>query len=68
MRLKKLIRCLKEHDIAVERPRRGSHWKFKKDGFRTYPVAAHNGDRTEVPDRYLRGLIRNFDLDDDALD
>jgi hypothetical protein len=47
----------------VSRPNRGSHWLAKKAGFRTYPIPAHNGEKTEIPDVYIRGFCRNFGID-----
>jgi len=51
------------YGIEVLRPSRGSHWLAKKPGFRTYPIPAHNAERTEVSDVYIRGLCRNFGID-----
>ena len=64
-RLKRIIAVATEYDIAFSPPSSGSHWKAKKDGYRTYPVPAHNGERTEISDQYIRGLCRNFGLNAD---
>lgn len=61
-RLKRIIAVAAEYGIAFSPPSSGSHWKAKKDGFRTYPVPAHNGERTEISDPYIRGLCRNFGI------
>lgn len=57
-----MIAVAAEYGITFSRPSSGSHWKAKKDGYRTYPVPAHNGERTEISDQYIRGLCRNFGL------
>lgn len=53
----------KHEDIEIEKPSRGSHWKAKKPGYRTYPIPAHNGKKTEISDRYIEGFCRNFEID-----
>ena len=65
-RLSALIRALEIMGVEVVRPNGGSHWKAKKDG-KTYPIAAHNGEKSQIGDEYLRGLSRCFDLDLDVL-
>jgi hypothetical protein len=64
-RLRRLISVCAEYGISVERPSSGSHWKAKKPGFRTYPIPAPNGEKTEISDAYIRGLCRSSDLDRD---
>lgn len=62
MRLGDLADRLKSHGVKLERPSSGSHWKFVGPGGRTYPVPAHNGLRTELPDVYVRGAHRAFGI------
>lgn len=64
-RLNALIRALQERGIVVEPPRSGgSHWKARRpDGGACYQLPAHNGLRTELPDVYVRGVARHFDID-----
>jgi hypothetical protein len=63
-RLREIIAICEQLGVALEPPKGGgSHWKAKKDGFRTFPLPAHNGERTEISDHYIRALCRNFDLD-----
>lgn len=65
-RLRRVKAVAEGFGIEVSKPQGGgSHWKAKKPGFRTYPVPAHNGEKTEIGDQYIRGLCRNFDLDPD---
>jgi len=33
-------------------------------GGKVYPLAAHNGERSEIRDLYIKGLCRCFDLDE----
>lgn len=65
-RLKALARVLAAHGVDLERPRSGSHWKFRTDS-ETYPVPAPNGTRSEISDIYIRGLCRTFGVDYDEL-
>jgi hypothetical protein len=62
-RLDRIIAAAAHYGIGVTKPNRGSHWLAKKPGFRTYPIPAHNGERTETSDVYIRGLCRNFEID-----
>jgi hypothetical protein len=57
-----IVRAARKLGIEVERPRSGSHWKFKREGDRTYPIPAHNGEKQEIDDKYIQGLCRNFNL------
>ena len=41
----------------------GSHWRCEKDGV-CYPIPAHNGDKTEISDVYIRGVCRELKLDE----
>lgn len=65
-RLRDLVRALAEHGIDVQKPKKGSHWRAVRDG-RTYPIPAHNGEKTEIPDTYVNGVCRAFELDADAV-
>lgn len=40
----------------------GSHWKASGPGW-SYPIPAHNGEKTEIGDAYIRGLCRAAGLD-----
>jgi hypothetical protein len=62
-RLRALIAICAQFAIEVEPPKGSSHWKAKKAGFRTFPIPAHNAERTEISDSYIRALCRNFGLD-----
>ena len=67
-RLREIIAiCAERYGITVEKPSSGSHWKCKRDGCRTYPIPAHNGERSEIPDQYIRALCRNFGIDYDEM-
>jgi hypothetical protein len=47
---------------------RGKHWKFlTADGSKCYPVKAHNGERSEISDIYIKGLCREFGVDESEL-
>lgn len=63
-RLRDIKRVLTALGIAVEEPSSGSHWKASNDG-KTYPIPASNGLKTEISDKYIKGLCRCFSLDVD---
>lgn len=64
-RLNAIIRALRDRGITVDPPRGGgSHWKaHHPDGGPCFMLAAHNGERTEMSDGYIRGLCRRFEYD-----
>lgn len=67
-RLREILQICERHfGISSEPPKRGSHWKLKRDNARTYPIPAGNGERTEIPDHYVRALCRNFGIDYDEM-
>jgi hypothetical protein len=61
-RLSELIAIVREFGIEVSRPSSGSHWKFSKSGFRSYPVPASNAERSEIKWQYVLGLCRHFEI------
>jgi hypothetical protein len=66
-RLCELIRAAKSLGLGIAKPNSGSHWKFERAGYRPYPVAAHNGERTEIPDKYIRGMCRAMGVEEAEL-
>jgi hypothetical protein len=62
-RLRDLIRVCATYQIEIKNPKKGSHWKAVRGGSRTFPVPAHNAEKTEIPDEYIRALCRNFGID-----
>jgi hypothetical protein len=64
--LRALKRAIEALGGTVEEPRSGSHWKARH-GAACYPIPAHNGTKTEIADKYIRGLCRNLGLDEAAL-
>ena len=61
-RLADLKRGLKSFSVEILTPHGGSHWRAERDG-KTYPIPAHNGEKTMISDQYLRGVCRCFGLD-----
>jgi hypothetical protein len=58
------MRALRAYGVVVETATGGSsHYKAKRAGARTYPLAAHNGEKTELDDKYLKKLCANFGID-----
>jgi predicted RNA binding protein YcfA (HicA-like mRNA interferase family) len=62
-RLSKICAAASGYGIEIVEPSRGSHWKARKPGFRTYTIPAHNGRRTEISDHYIHAFCRNFGID-----
>lgn len=60
MRLSKLAKAVAPYGIVLETGTK--HFKFRGPEGRCYPIPAHNGQRTEVPDVYIRGLCRAYAL------
>lgn len=62
-RLRSIIKIAERYGVTFTTPTSGSHWKACKDGFRAYPIPAHNGRNTEISDEYIRGFCRAFAID-----
>lgn len=65
MRLRDLEHWLKQHEITVTPG--GKHFHARKEGFGMYPIPAHNGAKTEIPNKYLKGLCKHFGIDPKTL-
>jgi len=67
-RLRDLVRVLASFGITVEPPRGGgSHWKATGPDGTIYMIPAHNAERTELSDVYVRKVCRTFGIDYDEL-
>ncbi len=44
--------------LAVEAPKKGSHWKVRAKDGRMFPLPAHNGRKSEISDVYVRSLAK----------
>ena len=62
-RLANIKKRAADYGVDLVKPRRGSHWKFRRAKDGSYPVPAHNGLRTEIDDVYIRGLCNHFGID-----
>lgn len=62
-RLRDLTRALETLGILVERPKGGSHFKAIRADGRKYTIPAHNAEKTEIGDQYIRGLCRFLGID-----
>lgn len=65
-RLRTIRKAAESFGVEISEPGRGSHWQCRKQGFRMYPIPAHNGLKTEISDRYIAGLCKHFGIDEDA--
>jgi len=63
-KLRDIVRALEAMGGTVEPSKGGSsHWKATRNGT-VYPLAAHNGLKSEISDLYIKGLCRCFGLDE----
>ena len=62
-RLRDIIRVCARLGIQVEKPSSGSHWKTRSETGGMYPIPASNGERTEISDKYIRGMCRAHGID-----
>ena len=62
---RKIIKSCRKRGAEVVRPSHGSHWKVQLAGFRSYPISAHNGDKSKIHKSVVRGLCRNFEWNEE---
>jgi hypothetical protein len=60
-RFSNLKRALEKLGLTVTPPNGGSHWRAMLNG-KTYPIPAHHGDKTEISEKYIRGVCDCFHL------
>lgn len=65
MRLRTLKGWLEQRDISVATGTR--HFQARKDGYAMFPIPAHNGLKSEIPNKYLKALCRHFGIDPSEL-
>lgn len=56
-----------EYAVKATTPKRGSHWKLKRPGFRPYTIPSKKGAKSEVSQTYLRAMCRALDIDEAEL-
>lgn len=66
-RLREIVKAVKQFDVEIEKPKSGSHWKARREGYQMYPIPAHNGLKTEIPDKYIAGMCRALGIDEAEL-
>lgn len=66
-RMGNIVRAAKQLGLRVVEGKGTSHWKFERDGHRPYPIPAHNGEKQEISDKYIRGMCRALGLDENEL-
>ena len=62
-RFRDIVRVLGEYGVRIEEPRTGSHWKAISKSGLSFRITAHNGLKSEIPDVYIRGICRTFEID-----
>jgi hypothetical protein len=67
VRLRDLQRALAKFQVEVTEPKKGSHWHARGPNGMSYQLPCHNGLKTELDDKYIRGMCRQLDIDYDAL-
>ena len=65
-RLRAILRAAKKLAGVTSSPG-GKHFKLERDGFGCYPIPAHKGEKTEVPDVYIRAMCNHFGIDEAEL-
>jgi len=66
-RLRDIARALGKLGCRLEKPKTGSHWKTYAPDGKMYPLPAHNGEKTEISDNYIKGLCRALGIDEAEL-
>lgn len=66
VRFSSLIRAFEAMGCTVEVPSKGSHWKVR-NGSIMYPIPAHNGTKTEIDKKWIRGACRELQIDENEL-
>jgi hypothetical protein len=63
-RLRDVLPVLRSHGCTCDHGTK--HYKITRPGMRPYTIPAHNGEKTEVSDEYLRAVARHVGLPADA--
>lgn len=66
-RMGDIVRAAKHLGLRVSEGVGTSHWKFERNGYRPYPISAHNGAKQEITDLYIRKMCRAMGVDEDEL-
>lgn len=61
-RMGDIVRAARRMGVEVEEGHATSHWKFRRDGYRPYPIPAHNGVKQEISDKYIRAMCRSLGI------
>ena len=62
-RLRDIDRVLHSFGGHVEESGGKHNYKARMPGKRVYPIPSHRGWHTDVPDKYVDGLCRTFEID-----
>ncbi len=62
-RLREVNRVARGMGLNVAQSNATSHWKYSRPGHRCGVITAHNGEREEIPDQYIRNMCRTTGLD-----
>lgn len=66
-RLRDIAREAAAFGVTIDEKGGKHNYKARRPGRRAYPIPAHNGWKTEVTDKYIRGMCRNLGIDEAAL-
>ncbi len=66
-RFRDIVRAANQarEDVTVDPPKSGSHWLFRRKGYRPYPISAHN-QSVELNDSIVTKLCACLALDEAA--
>ncbi len=63
-RLREVAAILRTFGVDVCDTGGRHNYKATKPGFRAYPIPAHRGWHSEIPDVYIRGACRHLGIDE----
>lgn len=61
-RLRNIKQAARHYGIEMHAPRSGSHFIFERGG-KVFPISAHNGEKSEISNVYIRRLCEVFEID-----
>lgn len=63
-RLRDVAKALRSYGGDVSDTGGRHNYKATMPGFRVFPIPAHRGMHSEIPDVYIRGVCRAFGIDE----
>lgn len=63
MRLREFESFLRGEGVTIDDADGTSHHMARREGCRPYPIPAHNGRKSEIPNVYLKKCCKHFGID-----